>query len=69
MQQNNLKMKYTLIIYQGLFSITGEGTWLMAYTAVRAASPQRDSRQLDEMSKARISLFICLRFLSTLPFC
>jgi len=42
---------------------------LMAYTAVRAASPQKDSGQLEEISKARTVSRMCRCFLSARPFC
>lgn len=41
----------------------------IVYTAVSAASPQKDSGQVDEISSARTVSRICICFLSARPFC
>jgi hypothetical protein len=48
--------------------MTGEGTRLMVYTAVRAASPQKRSGQEAEMRRARTVSRMCLCLRSARPF-
>lgn len=49
--------------------MTGDGMRLMVYTTARAASPQKDSGQLAEISKARTVSRMWRCFLSARPFC
>ena len=49
--------------------MTGEGTRLIVYTAVNAASPQKRSGHAEEIRRARTVSRMCLCLRSARPFC